>query len=62
MPTLGAHRDRLETIPGTVPDVTHRPSGCSFRDRCPIATAECATAPPPLVAKRPGHTVACIHA
>jgi peptide/nickel transport system ATP-binding protein/oligopeptide transport system ATP-binding protein len=61
MPVLGAHRDRLETIPGNVPDVTRRPSGCSFRDRCPLATPGCAVAPPPFEAKRPDHTVACIH-
>jgi len=61
MPTLGVHRERLETIPGNVPDITRRPSGCSFRDRCPAATAECAVEPPALVAKRPDHTVACIH-
>ncbi len=61
MPTLGAHRERLETIPGNVPDITRRPSGCSFRDRCPLATDECAVAPPPLEPKRPGHTAACIH-
>jgi peptide/nickel transport system ATP-binding protein len=61
MPVLGAHRDRLETIPGNVPDVTRRPSGCSFRDRCPLATPECAVAPPPFEAKRPDHTAACIH-
>jgi peptide/nickel transport system ATP-binding protein/oligopeptide transport system ATP-binding protein len=61
MPTLGVHRERLETIPGNVPDITRRPSGCSFRDRCPLATPECAVAPPPLEPKRPGHTAACIH-
>jgi oligopeptide/dipeptide ABC transporter ATP-binding protein len=61
MPTLGAHRDRLEAIPGNVPDITRRPSGCAFRDRCEQATAECAAAPPPLVAKGAAHTVACIH-
>jgi oligopeptide/dipeptide ABC transporter ATP-binding protein len=61
MPTLGVHRDRLETIPGSVPDITRRPSGCSFRDRCPLATAECAIEPPALVEKAPAHTAACIH-
>jgi oligopeptide/dipeptide ABC transporter ATP-binding protein len=61
MPTLGVHRDRLDAIPGNVPDITRRPSGCTFRDRCPLATAECAVEPPALVAKRPDHTVACIH-
>ena len=61
MPTLGAHRERLDAIPGNVPDITRRPSGCTFRDRCPLATTECALEPPALVAKRPDHTVACIH-
>ena len=61
MPTLGTHRERLETIPGNVPDITRRPSGCSFRDRCPLATPECAVAPPPLEPKRPDHAAACIH-
>jgi oligopeptide/dipeptide ABC transporter ATP-binding protein len=61
MPTLGTHRERLDAIPGNVPDITRRPSGCTFRDRCPLATTECALEPPALVAKRPDHTVACIH-
>jgi oligopeptide/dipeptide ABC transporter ATP-binding protein len=61
MPTLGAHHERLEAIPGNVPDITRRPSGCSFRDRCSLATPECASAPPPLEAKRPDHRTACIH-
>jgi peptide/nickel transport system ATP-binding protein/oligopeptide transport system ATP-binding protein len=61
MPTLGAHRERLDAIPGNVPDITRRPSGCTFRDRCPLATTECALEPPALVEKRPDHTVACIH-
>jgi oligopeptide/dipeptide ABC transporter ATP-binding protein len=61
MPALGVHRERLETIPGTVPDITRRPSGCTFRDRCPLATAECARIVPPLEPKRPDHTAACIH-
>jgi oligopeptide/dipeptide ABC transporter ATP-binding protein len=61
MPALGVHRDRLEVIPGTVPDITRRPSGCAFRDRCSLATAECARIVPPLEPKRPDHTAACIH-
>ena len=61
MPMLGVHRDRLETIPGNVPDLTRRPSGCTFRDRCPLATPECGVEPPPFVEKRPDHRAACIH-
>ncbi len=60
MPTLGAHRERLATIPGQVPDLRHLPSGCHFRDRCPRAIDRCAEIDPPLEEKAPGHTAACI--
>jgi peptide/nickel transport system ATP-binding protein len=60
MPTA-ATGARLASIPGTVPDIAARPSGCAFRDRCPIAQPECALAPPPLVAVGGdlAHLVAC---
>jgi peptide/nickel transport system ATP-binding protein len=62
MPVLGARRERLETIPGQVPSLTRLPSGCAFRDRCPLQIDECATAVPPLEEHPPGHLVACIRA
>jgi oligopeptide/dipeptide ABC transporter ATP-binding protein len=62
MPGLGGHHDRLEAIPGQVPDLRQLPSGCAFRDRCALAIAECAEAVPPLEEKRPGHLAACIRA
>jgi oligopeptide/dipeptide ABC transporter ATP-binding protein len=61
MPSLGRRRDRLETIPGNVPDITRRPSGCSFRDRCGQVQADCAVTPPPLAARGADHRVACWH-
>jgi peptide/nickel transport system ATP-binding protein len=60
MPALGRRQERLEAIPGQVPDLRRLPSGCAFRDRCPRAVAECRIAPPPLEEKAPGHGVACI--
>ena len=36
------------------------PSGCAFRDRCPMAIDECAEVVPPLEAKQPAHLAACI--
>jgi oligopeptide transport system ATP-binding protein len=36
--------------------------GCSYRDRCPLATEECRDIQPPLVEVTPGHKVACHHA
>ncbi|HVY61627.1 MAG TPA: ABC transporter ATP-binding protein [Planctomycetota bacterium] len=58
----GARRARLDAIPGAIPPPRARPSGCRFRDRCAEAIADCATADPPLAAKRPDHAVACIRA
>ncbi len=37
---------RLPQIPGSTPQLSHLPSGCPFRNRCPRATQICTTAPP----------------
>jgi len=61
IPKVGAARQRrLEAIPGVVPDLLHLPSGCRFRDRCPLAIAACAEIDPPLDEHAPGHWAACI--
>ncbi len=58
----GAHGRRLEALPGTVPNLFHRPTGCRFRDRCPRAIADCSEIDPMLEEKAPAHGVACIRA
>jgi oligopeptide/dipeptide ABC transporter ATP-binding protein len=58
----GTRQRRLEALPGTVPSLFRRPSGCRFRDRCARAIAECAEIDPMLEEKAPGHIVACIRA
>jgi oligopeptide/dipeptide ABC transporter ATP-binding protein len=60
MPGVGGRRERLEAVPGQVPDLLHLPSGCAFRDRCPEVLGPCAEAVPPLREYGRGHRAACI--
>jgi oligopeptide/dipeptide ABC transporter ATP-binding protein len=59
MPRLGEARERLRTIPGTVPPPTHWPAGCRFHDRCPYAWDRCTTEHPPLYQIGSGHRSRC---
>jgi peptide/nickel transport system ATP-binding protein len=49
---------RLEGIGGSPPSLLDPPTGCRFRDRCPLAVARCAEQPP-FVEVAPDHFVAC---
>ncbi|PNU19490.1 ABC transporter ATP-binding protein [Geothermobacter hydrogeniphilus] len=59
IPRLGDVRERLDPIPGQVPDVRNLPAGCSFRDRCPEAFGPCVEGCPPLREVEPGHWARC---
>jgi dipeptide transport system ATP-binding protein len=48
LPERAVGRDRLPTIPGTVPGIGDRPSGCLFNPRCGHATDLCRSTKPPL--------------
>ena len=39
VPRLGGHKERLDTIPGNVPNPARFPSGCKFHTRCPRTRA-----------------------
>jgi len=54
-----ARRERLNVIPGMVPDLVQRPTGCSFRERCPRARELCAEQDPGLESAGPEREVAC---
>jgi oligopeptide/dipeptide ABC transporter ATP-binding protein len=58
VPHVDQPRDPLPII-GGVPDARNPPSGCRFRDRCPLAITRCAEEIPPLEAVGEGHRVAC---
>jgi oligopeptide/dipeptide ABC transporter ATP-binding protein len=63
VPRAGDRRQRrLEAIPGMVPDLLHLPSGCRFRDRCPMAIRDCAEVDPTLEDAGSGHLVGCLRA
>ena len=57
-PTLD--RGKLAPIPGTVPQLTELPLGCSFEPRCPVRVSECRLAVPPLRDAGHSHAARCI--
>jgi oligopeptide/dipeptide ABC transporter ATP-binding protein len=59
MPQVGQQRERLATIPGTVPPPTSWPVGCRFHDRCPYAWERCLAEHPPLYQIGDGHVSRC---
>jgi oligopeptide/dipeptide ABC transporter ATP-binding protein len=49
----------LPSITGGAPNLTNRPTGCSFMPRCVSATDRCREQVPPLEEVEQGHEVAC---
>lgn len=60
LPEVGSKgaESRLEGIPGTPPGLLNPPTGCRFKDRCPLAFSKCSERPP-MVEVEPGHWSAC---
>lgn len=58
-PDMLIKKDRLSVIPGNVPDLSNRPSGCAFHPRCDRAMPECTRACPPDTRLDSAHTVSC---
>jgi len=59
VPALGHELERLQAIPGSVPNLGQFPSGCRFHPRCPKEQSDCSQKTPELVEVQPGHWVRC---
>jgi len=58
-PKLGAHKTRLTTISGEVPNPLEFPTGCKFHPRCPYAMERCKVEEPPPTDLGGGHSASC---
>ncbi len=63
IPVLGEIKERLEVIPGSVPNLVNLPVGCRFAPRCMAREKYdlkvCLEAKPDLIEAKPGHLVRC---
>jgi oligopeptide/dipeptide ABC transporter ATP-binding protein len=64
IPVLGEIKERLDVIPGSVPNLVNLPPGCRFAPRCQArfkyACTICAEIKPELEEVKPGHFVSCL--
>jgi len=58
-PIIGQRKERLDTIPGQVPNPIGLGDYCYFSDRCEFAMEVCRQQIPQLTADEKGHKVAC---
>ncbi|GAB4543838.1 MAG: ABC transporter ATP-binding protein [Anaerolineae bacterium] len=59
-PRISERGQRVEPIPGNVPDLADLPPGCAFAPRCPRYQPVCAQGPIPLVETSPGYISRCL--
>ena len=63
IPILGKLKERLEVIPGSVPNLVDLPPGCRFAPRCTSMVEHgltiCTDKKPNLIDYKPGHKVRC---
>lgn len=58
VPRLHGNPEKLQTIPGRIPQSGELIEGCRFRPRCPLAETQCLT-PPKLAAFGRDHSARC---
>jgi oligopeptide/dipeptide ABC transporter ATP-binding protein len=59
VPSLDAMQQRLQVIPGEVPNPMHIPQGCPFHPRCPHCMPRCLLEHPNLLQQQNDHSVRC---
>ncbi len=59
IPRIDRPEKKLESIPGSVPNLIFPPAGCRFHPRCPYAMPVCREVRPPMTDEGNGHQVAC---
>jgi peptide/nickel transport system ATP-binding protein len=59
IPRVDQPSKKLESIPGSVPNLIFPPTGCRYHPRCPHAMPVCKEQRPPMTLEAPGHNVAC---
>ncbi|MFD1861357.1 ABC transporter ATP-binding protein [Planococcus chinensis] len=59
IPKLGQRKEKLGSIPGTVPTPGSMPVGCRFADRCPHVMDICRNVTPEMIRIKEGHQTAC---
>jgi oligopeptide/dipeptide ABC transporter ATP-binding protein len=60
-PRLDVVEERLESIPGSPPDLREILPGCSYAERCPEKTTQCLGSVPALEPRGEGRRVACFN-
>ena len=61
LPSLETDAERLQPIPGMMPDPMDLQPCCNFAERCERCAEQCRAGLPPFVEIEPGHFVRCFH-
>jgi len=63
VPNIELDDEKLNTMPGSPPDLVSPPPGCRFAERCPKVMDVCREREPELITRMDGRRVACwLHA
>ena len=59
IPNISLEEQKLETMPGSPPDLIEPPTGCRFHPRCPHVMEKCSSIEPSMKEVENGHRAAC---